>query len=113
MADGGTRVLLMLVARDEDSFDHLVTGLLDVGITGATVVESRGLGAIIRQDMPIFAGLAALLPQQTGSKVILSITTRGNVEALQRFVEELPESQRPIGAAVPVDQTIGLANLGN
>ena len=40
--------LLILIARTEESFDPLVTALLDAGITGATVLESRGIGAIIR-----------------------------------------------------------------
>lgn len=100
--------LLVLIARTEESFDPLVTALLDAGITGATVLESRGLGAIIRSEMPIFAGLAALLPQSTGSRVVLSVATPDRIEALMRFLQQLPRERRPIGVTLPVHQVLGL-----
>ena len=101
-------LLLVLIARTEESFDPVVTALLDAGITGATVLESRGLGAIIRSEMPIFAGLAALLPQSTGSRVILSVATTERVDALMRFLQQLPRERRPIGVTMPVQQVLGL-----
>jgi hypothetical protein len=100
--------LLVLIARTEEGFDALVTGLVDVGIGGATVVDSRGLAAIVRDELPIFSGLSALLPATTGSRVILSLTDERHVEAVLRFVEELPEEARPVGAVVPVMRTFGL-----
>lgn len=109
MADpSAERCLVVLIARNEESFDPLATGLLDVGITGATVVDSKGLGAIIREEMPMFAGLAALLPRETGSRVILSITTRDRVAALERFIAEMRPDQRPIGGVLPLLSSIGL-----
>lgn len=103
--------LLILVARSDDAFDPLVTGLLDVGITGATVIESRGLGAIVREDMPIFAGLAALLPQTTGSKLVLAITSADRIAALGRFLAEMRADLRPIGAVLPLTSVFGLHPL--
>jgi hypothetical protein len=100
--------LLVLIARSEESFDPVVTALLDAGITGATVLESRGLGAIIRAEMPIFAGLASLLPHTTGSRVILSVATVDRIEALTRFLDQLPRERRPIGVTLPVHQVLGL-----
>jgi len=100
--------LLVLIARTEESFDPVVTALLDAGITGATVLESRGIGAIIRSEMPIFAGLASLLPQATGSRVILSVAPPDRVEALLRFLDQLPRERRPIGVTLPVNQVLGL-----
>ena len=100
--------LLVLIARTEESFDPVVTALLDAGITGATVLESRGIGAIIRSEMPIFAGLAALLPQATGSRVILSVAPSERIEALLRFLQQLPRERRPIGVTLPVTQVLGL-----
>lgn len=100
--------LLVLIARTEESFDPVVTALLDSGITGATVLESRGIGAIIRSEMPIFAGLAALLPQATGSRVILSVAPSDRIASLLRFLEQLPRERRPIGVTMPVNQVLGL-----
>ena len=100
--------LLLLIARTEESFDPVVTALLDAGITGATVLESRGIGAIIRSEMPIFAGLAALLPQATGSRVILSIATTERIAALMRYLDQLPRERRPIGVTLPARHVLGL-----
>lgn len=100
--------LLILIARTEEGFDAIVTGLVDVGIGGATVVDSRGLAAIVRDELPIFSGLAALLPVGTGSRVILSLTDERHVQAVLKLVEDLPEESRPVGAVVPVLATFGL-----
>lgn len=100
--------LLILIARTEEGFDALVTGLVDVGIAGATVLDSRGLAAIVRDELPIFSGLASLLPTTTGSRVILSMTDETQVKAVLKLVEDLPEGSRPVGAVIPVLQSFGL-----
>ena len=100
--------LLILIARTEESFDPLVTALLDANIQGATVLESRGLGTIIRSEMPIFAGLAALLPQSTGNRVVLSIATRTQIDDLMRFLSQLPIERRPIAVTLPLETVMGL-----
>lgn len=109
--DATRRRLVVLIARDEASFDPLVNGLLDVGITGATVLESRGLAAVVREDMPIFAGLAALLPSRTGSKVVLSLLDVDHVAAVRRFVQnDLQPHERPIVIVLPVESVEGLSD---
>ena len=109
MPEAGYRMLL-LIARNEDAFDPLITGLLDVGITGATIIESRGIGAVIREDMPFFAGLAALLPQHTGSRMLVSVTTPDRIEGLLRYFDKLRPEQRPVGAVLPVEAVIGFGH---
>ena len=86
----------------------MVTALLDANIQGATVLESRGLGTIIRSEMPIFAGLAALLPQSTGNRVVLSIATRAQIDELMRFLSQLPIERRPIAVTLPLETVMGL-----
>lgn len=100
--------LLVLIARDEAALDELVTGILDAGITGATILESKGLGALLRQDMPIFSGLAALLPPHTGSRVVISVTTRPSIDRLRDYIDEMPAEHRPIMIILPVDDVYGL-----
>ncbi|MFG0331386.1 MAG: hypothetical protein ACF8PN_15975 [Phycisphaerales bacterium] len=95
--------LLIMVARSESALDEIVTGLLDVGITGATVIESKGLGAILRQEMPMFAGLASFLPQHTGSRVVLSLTTPDHIERLNRFLGEMHPDDQPLSIVVQVE----------
>lgn len=108
MAEAGSMRLLVLVARHEASFDQLVTGLLDSGVGGATVIDSRGLAAIVRQDLPIFAGLAAFLPQSTGSRVILSLCSLDRIEAVRRLTGEMAPGDRPLAIVLPVESFFGL-----
>jgi len=110
LTDGSDTRLLVLIARSEESFDPLVSALLDAGITGATVLESRGLANIIRMEMPIFAGLASLLPQATGTRVVLSIATTTRIDQLMRFIGQLPPERRPIGVTLPVESVLGLGS---
>ena len=100
--------LLLVIARNEESFDGVVTSLLDIGVVGATVVEARGLAAILREEMPIFAGLAALLPQTTGARILFSITTFQHVAQLIAHVSKFPKERQPILLSIPVDQIFGV-----
>ena len=102
-------VLLIIIASDPDTLDELITGMLDVGLGGATVIESKGLGAILRDEMPIFAGLAAMIPQRTGSRVMLSVTSPERAaSAFEYFENELEASHRPIAFTIPVVDVCGL-----
>ncbi len=103
------RVLLVMIASDHAMFDDLITALLDIGLTGATVIESKGMGSILREEMPIFAGLAALIPEHTGSRVLISVTTRVQAEKVFQFLEdEIKAANRPIAITVPIERTAGL-----
>lgn len=52
--------LLIAVINDEDLLDELLTGWLDIGITGATVAETTDLLQLLSHHVPIFAGLRSL-----------------------------------------------------
>jgi hypothetical protein len=53
--------LLITVVNDEHLLKDLVTGWLDIGVTGGTVVESTGLLRLISDTIPIFAGFRSLV----------------------------------------------------
>lgn len=115
MADGGAspttdRVLLVVIVPEPAGFDQLVTLLLDVGVA-ATVVESRGLMSLIREEMPIFSGLASMLPQTTGTRVVLSVAKRSLAgKVLEAIREDFPATERPIGVTLPIDEIVGAKN---
>jgi nitrogen regulatory protein P-II 1 len=52
--------LLIVVLNNEELLDELITGWLDIGITGATVIESTDSLQLISHHIPIFAGFRAL-----------------------------------------------------
>ncbi len=52
--------LLFAVINNEDIIDDLITGWLDMGITGATVIETTDALQLISHHVPIFAGFRIL-----------------------------------------------------
>ncbi|MBN1932085.1 MAG: hypothetical protein JW786_10815 [Desulfobacterales bacterium] len=52
--------LLIAVINNEELLDDLITGWLDIGITGATIIESTDFLQLISHHIPIFAGFRAL-----------------------------------------------------
>ncbi|MHC5024363.1 MAG: hypothetical protein ACYTGG_10715 [Planctomycetota bacterium] len=100
--------LLVMIVRNDAVLDELVTGMLDAGLTDVTVVDSRDMGSILRHDMPIFAGLAALLPQTSGGRTVLALITPAQVASLRTFIEEMRPADRPVSVLLPVDEVFGL-----
>ncbi|MBW2605186.1 MAG: hypothetical protein JRE28_12885 [Deltaproteobacteria bacterium] len=52
--------LLIAVVNNEELLDQLITGWLDMGVTGATVAETTDLVQLISHNIPIFAGFRSL-----------------------------------------------------
>ena len=52
--------LLIAVINDVDRVEEILAGFLEIGVTGATIVNSEGMGRVLSHDIPIFAGLQTL-----------------------------------------------------
>ena len=52
--------LIITVINNEELLDELITGWLDIGITGSTVIETTDSLQLISYHVPIFAGFRAL-----------------------------------------------------
>jgi len=102
-------VLLIVIAADPAGMDEVITALLDIGLTGATVLEGKGLASVLRDEMPIFAGLGALLPEVTASRLLVAATRRRLAESFFNYLEqELRPADRPIAFFCPIEQAMGL-----
>jgi nitrogen regulatory protein P-II 1 len=53
--------LLIIILNKDELLDDLIQGLLEVDIRGATILDSVGMGHILAQEIPIFAGLKGLM----------------------------------------------------
>ncbi len=102
------RVALVMIIPDPQVLDVIVTALVDLGVA-ATIIESKGLMTLLREEMPIFGGLTAMLPQTSGGKVILSVATAEVSGKVMDFIEEkMKKGQRPIAFTLPIGELIGL-----
>jgi nitrogen regulatory protein P-II 1 len=113
MSDAPEATKLFVIILDKKQLiDELITGFLDIGVRGATIVETRGMGEIIRQDMPVFSGLASLFGESTGSRMVMSLMPESMVENVYKLVEEvvgqLDQPNSAICFTLPVDQFRGI-----
>ena len=82
--------LLIFVLNKEDLLDDILTGLLDIGVSGATVVDTMGMLQVISQDIPIFAGFRSMTTGgRSHNKTVFSVIREEEIlkEAIA-FIEE-------------------------
>lgn len=83
--------LLIAVIENEDLLDELITGWLDLGIPGATVIESTGALQLISRHVPIFAGLRSLTSGggRHNNTIFAAVEDEPLLAAAISFMEEL------------------------
>ena len=106
--------LLVAVINDPEKLDETLSGFLELGITGATVLNSEGMGRVLSHDIPIFAGLQTLIAgTRPQNRLILSVIPQERVasaiELLQEVCGNLDAPSTGIAFTVPVDTVAGLA----
>jgi len=106
--------LLICVVMDHHQVEEILTGFLELGIRGATVLDSRGMGSILSHEVPIFAGFRSLFPGGTaGTYAILSVVSELQVEDAIRLADEVCGDFSEPGTGflftVPVKRMKGLA----
>ena len=84
------------------------------GLRGATVIDSRGMGSILGNEVPIFAGFRTLFPGGgAGTYAILSVVSEEQVDdAISMADEVCGDLDRPGTGfifTVPVGRMKGLA----
>ena len=52
--------MLVAVLNREEWLEDILAGFLELGITGATVLDTEGMGRLLSHEIPIFAGLQTL-----------------------------------------------------
>lgn len=75
--------LLILILNREEKLEEILTFFLEEGVRGATLLDSEGMGRILSQDVPIFAGFRELFaPAKPFNRTILSLVPADLVEPL-------------------------------
>ncbi|MEX2048403.1 MAG: P-II family nitrogen regulator [Gemmatimonadota bacterium] len=106
--------LLVAVIQDPTKLDEVLAGFLGLGITGATVLQSEGMGRLLSQEIPIFAGLQSLVATaRPQNRMILSVVGRSKVEPAVKLLQDicggLDSPGTGIAFTLPVDAVFGLA----
>ncbi|HXE59262.1 MAG TPA: P-II family nitrogen regulator [Gemmatimonadaceae bacterium] len=106
--------LLVAVINHVEQVDDILAGFVELGITGATVVNSEGMGHVLTQDVPIFAGLRSLTTRSRPSnQMLLSVIEEEKVNAAIELIQEVCGSLSVPGAGIvftlPIERVVGLA----
>lgn len=106
--------LLVAIINDPERVDEILSGFLEIGITGATIISSEGMGRLLSHDIPIFAGLQTLISgSRPQNRTILSVVSDEKVEPaialLQEVAGDLRRGSTGIVFALPVTRVEGLA----
>jgi len=106
--------LFVYVLNQQEKIDEVLSGFIEIGLTGATIVDSVGMGRILAKEVPIFAGFQSLLSgSRPYNKTILSVVEDDEkIERALALIEQICGSFSEPGAGIaftlPLDRVFGL-----
>ncbi|MFQ5645465.1 MAG: P-II family nitrogen regulator [bacterium] len=85
--------ILFLVLNKEEYLDDVLTAFVEADITGATIINSSGMGRVLATDVPIFASLRQAMTGKLSTspynKTIFTVVK--DDEQLNTFIELLKD----------------------
>ena len=114
MSDRPETRLFVAVINDPEKVDEILSGFVELGITGATVLQSEGMGSVLSHDIPIFAGLQTLISgSKPQNRMIFNVVPLERVDSvialMQEIMGNLAAPATGIVFTLPVDRVVGLA----
>ncbi len=105
--------LLILILNKVEKLEEVLEGFIEIGISGATVIDSVGMGHIISEEVPIFAGLRFMFAgAKPHNKTILSVIKEEKEDRVVRLLEKILGDLNKPGTGIlfmiPVDRVEGL-----
>jgi hypothetical protein len=101
-------VLLLVLATSPGALEDVVSTLIDLGIA-STVLQTRALSSVLRDELPIFSGLASMLPLAPDGRLLMSVTAAPiAARALRLFAAARPGEARIIAAVLPIADLVGI-----
>ena len=105
--------LAILILNKEELLEVLLEGLLEIGISGATIIDSIGMGHMLSTEGPIFAGLKYMFcGSRPYNKTIISAINDDKVDPLKEVVDKtlgpLHENGNGILFFIPLTDVVGL-----
>lgn len=107
--------LLVAVINHEDRIEEILRAFLEIGISGATVIDSHGMGRLLGGEMPDFAKLQTLVAgSRPRNQTLFSVIddtakTEAALEAIQRICGSFSSPATGIAFTLPVSRVLGLA----
>jgi len=91
--------LLVLVLNKEEYLDNILTAFVEADISGATIIDSVGMGRVLAYDVPIFAGLRATsqaYQSKPYNKTIFTvIPDKAHLDEIVKLIEDILDLHVP------------------
>ena len=105
--------LLILILNKVEKLEEVLEGFLEAGVTGATIFDTVGMGHILSEEVPIFAGLRFMFAgAKPHNKTIISVIDKNKVEEVLRLLQNILGSLQEPGTGIvftiPLDRVEGL-----
>lgn len=106
--------LLVFILNDEEKLEEVLEAYVEAGVSGATLLDSEGMGRFLTYEVPLFAGFKEFMKgNRPYNKTILSVIRDERVidrlkPLIDRIVGGLENPGTGIMFTVPVDWAAGL-----
>lgn len=105
--------LLILLLNKVEKLEDVLEGFVEIGITGATVIDSVGMGHILSEEVPIFAGLRFMFAgAKPHNKTIFSVIKDEKeeeaIKLLRKILGDLKKPGTGIVFTLSLDRVEGL-----
>ncbi|MDH5477244.1 MAG: hypothetical protein OEY50_02830 [Nitrospinota bacterium] len=106
--------LFICVINRPEAVEDVIAGMLEIGVRGCTIIDTKGMGKIISQDIPIFTGFKTLFAGARESNVtIFSVMEADMVDDAIKIIEDIYESfsepSSGIAFSLPVSRVKGIS----
>lgn len=82
--------LAVIFLNKIEYLEDLLSAFLEIGVSGATIVDSVGMGHIISQHIPIFAGLKdAFAGSSPVQKIILAVVEDEMIDRINEVLADI------------------------
>lgn len=108
--------LLVFILNNEEFLEEVMAAYIESGVTGATILDSEGMGRFLTYEVPLFAGFKEFMKgNKPYNKTIISVIhdneTLNNVKNLiDEIVGGLDNPGTGIMFTLPVDWAYGLVS---
>ncbi|MBN2656399.1 MAG: hypothetical protein JXR86_05005 [Spirochaetales bacterium] len=106
--------LLVFILNNEEFLEEVMSAYIESGVTGATILDSEGMGRFLTYEVPLFAGFKEFMKgNKPYNKTIISvIRDNETLESVKTLVDEIVGGLDKPGTGVmftiPIDWAYGL-----
>ncbi len=93
--------LLVVIVNEKEKLEELLEGFVEIGIPGATILDSIGMGQYLKEEVPVFAGFRYLFEESRPfNKTVLSVIPDELEEEAFRLIDKVLGGLSKPGAGI-------------